>query len=111
MNNELDNLNLENMDRADLIAFKNKVDAAIATFDARKRQEALAAAEKAVSELGFSLKELTNFGVSSKEKRLPAAPKYKHPENPDLTWTGKGRRPAWFIEAMETGKNPEDLAI
>lgn len=111
MNNTLDNIDLQNMDRADLIAHKNKVDAAIATFDARKRQEALAAAEKAVSELGFSLKELTTTSTSGKEKRPPAVPKYAHPENPSLTWTGKGRRPAWFIEAMETGKNPEDLEI
>lgn len=27
--------------------------------------------------------------------------KYRHPENPDLKWTGRGRTPAWLEDAME----------
>ncbi|MBO9468145.1 H-NS histone family protein [Tropicibacter sp. R15_0] len=43
--------------------------------------------------------------------KVPVAPKYRHPENPALTWSGRGRKPKWFVEALEQGKTPEDLAI
>lgn len=27
------------------------------------------------------------------------------------TWTGHGRKPQWFIDAVASGKSPEDLAV
>lgn len=27
------------------------------------------------------------------------------------TWTGHGRKPQWFIDAMASGKSPQDLAV
>ncbi|MDZ7709485.1 MAG: H-NS histone family protein [Roseovarius sp.] len=38
-------------------------------------------------------------------------PKYRHPENPTLTWTGMGRKPGWFIEALDAGMSKEDLKV
>ncbi|WP_299775457.1 H-NS histone family protein [uncultured Tateyamaria sp.] len=81
---------------------------AIDSYNARKRKEALAAAEAAVAELGFSLSDLTS---GAKSKTIKAAPKYCHPDNPAKTWTGRGRQPVWFKEALESGKSPEDLLI
>jgi DNA-binding protein H-NS len=39
------------------------------------------------------------------------APKYRHPDNPAQTWTGRGKRPAWVTEALASGKTLEDLTI
>jgi hypothetical protein len=41
----------------------------------------------------------------------PPAPKYRHPEKPDLTWSGRGRRPAWVRDAMEAGRAFSDFEI
>jgi len=27
------------------------------------------------------------------------------------TWTGKGRRPKWFVEALAAGKKPEEMQV
>ena len=43
--------------------------------------------------------------------RAPAAAKYRHPENAALTWSGRGRKPLWFVAALDAGKSPEDLAV
>jgi len=59
-------------------------------------------------ELGYSLAELV--GTETKSSRAPAA-KYQHPENPALTWSGRGRKPQWFVEALEAGKTAEQLGI
>ena len=47
-------------------------------------------------------------------KRCPASqgePKYRNPDNPEQTWTGKGTRPGWFVAAQERGIAREDMLI
>ena len=38
-------------------------------------------------------------------------PKYRNPDNPEQTWTGKGMRPGWFVAAQERGITREDMRI
>lgn len=38
------------------------------------------------------------------------AVKYRHPDNPGLTWSGRGKRPQWVTDALAEGKSLEDLA-
>ena len=99
---------LEEMSRDELLAMKADIDRAIATLDDRRRDEARAAAEKAARELGFSLDELQSAQKKSGKKN-PA--KYRNPEDPRQTWSGRGRQPAWMKEALANGKSREDFAI
>lgn len=39
-----------------------------------------------------------------KGKRAPAKIKYRHPEQKNLTWTGRGRQPKWVAEWLAAGK-------
>jgi DNA-binding protein H-NS len=41
----------------------------------------------------------------------PIALKYRHPESPELTWSGRGRRPAWIRDALEAGRQLADFEI
>ena len=70
---------------------------------ARAKVEALA------QELGYTLAELV--GTETKSSRSPAAPKHRHPENPALTWSGQGRKPQWFVDALAAGTTAGDLEI
>jgi hypothetical protein len=40
-----------------------------------------------------------------------AGPKYRNPENPAETWSGKGKRPAWVEAALVEGRSLESLEI
>jgi hypothetical protein len=40
-----------------------------------------------------------------------AGPKYRNPENPAETWSGKGKRPAWVETALAKGMTLESLEI
>jgi DNA-binding protein H-NS len=82
---------------------------AISTFEDRQKAEARAKVEAFARDLGYSLAELV--GADTKTSRAPAAAKYRHPENPALTWSGRGRKPQWFAEALSAGKTAEDMAI
>lgn len=99
---DLDRLSLE-----ELKDLKKKVAKAINTYEDRQKQQALAALDEKAREMGFSLSELTG----GRKARKPSVPKYRNPNDPSQTWTGKGRQPAWFKDAIEAGKSPEDMAI
>lgn len=38
-------------------------------------------------------------------------PKYRNPADPEQTWSGRGKRPRWFNDALKAGKKEKDLAI
>ncbi len=46
-----------------------------------------------------------------RKKRGKVAPKYRNPANSRETWTGRGRKPAWVVAALDSGKKLQDLAI
>lgn len=100
-------IDLNALSIGDLRQLKKDVEKALSTIEQRRKQEALAAAEAAAKGLGFSLSELTR----SKSPRSINAPKFRHPENSDLTWSGRGRRPDWFNEALAGGAKEDDLLI
>jgi DNA-binding protein H-NS len=72
--------------------------------------EATAALEAHAEELGFSLAELTG-AKKARKSSSPAGAKYRHPENVEVTWSGRGRKPGWFTAAIEAGKKPEAMAV
>ena len=47
---------------------------------------------------------------TAKAKPTPGVPKYADPTT-GKTWTGQGKRPVWFKQAIESGKPAEELLI
>ncbi|MFZ5964009.1 H-NS family nucleoid-associated regulatory protein [Thalassococcus sp. BH17M4-6] len=101
-------VDLENLSKEELKQLKTDVDKALKTIDARRKAEAKKAAEHAAKEYGFSLDEL--LGASS-GKGPKSAPKYANPADPSQTWTGRGRKPNWVIDALAAGKSLDDMKI
>ena len=100
---------LEALSLSELKKMQKAVAKAISTFEDRQKAEARAKVEALARDMGFSLAELV--GAETKSSRAPAAAKYRHPENPALTWSGRGRKPQWFVEALEAGNTVSNLAI
>lgn len=101
-------MNLDAMSLSELKDLQRNVARAIASFEDRKKKEALLALEEKARELGFSIAELTGAKVT--RTRAPASAKYANPANPSDTWSGRGRKPRWFSEALAAGKTPTDLS-
>ena len=103
-------IDVDSMSLDDLRNLRTQIDRAISSYETRRRKEAMAALERTARELGFNLNELTS--PSSRGRRGGAGEgqaKYAHPENPSQTWSGRGRRPRWVTEQIESGKSLEDL--
>ena len=100
-------LDLSSMDRDALVQLQREVDAALGSYEKRTRENALREMESVAQRYGLALKDL----IQSSDKRSVTVPKYRHPENPALTWSGRGRQPAWFKEAIDAGVSRDDLLI
>ncbi|MGR3571749.1 H-NS histone family protein [Brevirhabdus sp.] len=103
------NIDLDALDLKELKKLRTNVNNAIENFEERKRQDALVALEAKAREMGFSLSELTSSG--SKKSKAVSPPKYRHPENPSLTWSGRGRQPGWIKDAVANGQSMDDFLI
>lgn len=103
------NLDLNSMSLKELKELQSQVGKAIAGFEDRKKRAALAELEEKARELGFSLAELT--GATAPRKRAPASAKYANPADKSDTWSGRGRKPRWFADALASGNKPEDMAL
>ena len=101
--------NLEAMSLKELRQLQRDLTKAISTFEDRHKAEARAKLEAIAKEMGYSLADL--IGVEVKTSRAPAVAKYGHPENAALTWSGRGRKPQWFADHINAGKDPSDLAV
>ena len=89
---------------------KKKIDKAIASKGTKERSKALAEMRAAARRAGFEMRDLlpelgaggapTRGRKKTAAKRAPAkvAPKYRNPDDPKVTWSGRGRKPKW-IEA------------
>jgi DNA-binding protein H-NS len=100
---------LEALSLSELNKIQRDVVKAISTFEDRQTAEARAKVEALARDLGYSLAELV--GSETKSSRAPAAAKYRHPEHPKLTWSGRGRKPQWFVEAQSAGRVGAELTV
>jgi len=72
---------------------------------ARQRIEAI------LAETGFTLDELYGNRKRSLEAKSKKPPKFLNPDNSEETWSGYGRMPRWFIDAINAGVSKEDLMV
>jgi DNA-binding protein H-NS len=64
--------------------------------------------EKRLGELG------RKFEETSGRQRRPypkVHPKFRNPEPPHETWSGRGRQPRWMTKLLQAGRTVEDLRI
>lgn len=93
-----------------------ELDALIATAQAvrddtreRRRQELKAGIEATLKAEGFTAIEVLGAKVRPKPQPLPA--RYADPDDPSLTWSGKGRMPGWLQVRIDTGVALEQFRI
>lgn len=100
-------IELETMSKEDLEQLIRDAQKALKTVDTRRKAEAKRAVEQAAKEYGFSLDEIVTAGT----KGSKGAPKYANPADPSQTWTGRGRKPNWVIEALAEGRDLDELSL
>lgn len=111
-------ISLKGMTRRELKALAARVEKAIAKLVKADKKKALEAARAAAKAHGFSLADLAvgaapapKYGRKARKSGPKNPPKYRHPANAEVTWTGRGRRPDWIKDALAKGKKLANFEI
>lgn len=60
---------------------------------------------------GYSIEDLLAKEVKVKAVGSKVKVKYRHPQNAELEWTGRGRKPKWVDAWLAEGKALEGLLV
>ena len=100
-------IDLSKLSIDELQALARDIETEIVTRRAAEKERVLNQMRELAGSLGMTLEELLR---EERGAGSGVAAKYRHPENPGLTWSGRGKRPAWVNEALASGKTLDDLA-
>jgi len=104
---------LKSMSIADLLALQKAIPAEIEARQREERQNLLNEFRERARSLGMTLEEVVGapIGRRSRASGSRSTTKYVHPQNPSLTWSGRGKRPGWVREWLDSGRSIDELAV
>lgn len=107
-------MNLDSLSPAELQALIRNAEAQMESARKNQVQDVRSKIDALLKGAGLSIDEVypRRGGKAAKSQRPAVAPKYRNPENPAQTWSGRGKRPIWFSEALKKrGVTAENLLI
>lgn len=103
---------IENMSVKELTELQTAVTAAIAEKKISEKAELKAKLTSLANDSGFSLEELLGLRKGKNGAKSASVAKYRNPDAPEQTWTGRGRKPNWLVEKLKKrGVTMEEFAI
>jgi DNA-binding protein H-NS len=98
----------------DLLKQREDLERQIKQLQDNSRSEAINTIKELMAQNNLSIEDLSSTRGGKKGetggKTGTVAPKYRDPAS-GKTWTGRGLKPKWVTEALESGKTLDDLAI
>jgi DNA-binding protein H-NS len=105
-------IDLKSLSLTELKSLSARVDKAIQRHDKKQKIKALALVKAKAKELGFSLDDLTGKTTEKKSGvKKTSAVAYRDPSDKSKTWAGRGARPLWLKDALNSGKTLEDFKV
>jgi DNA-binding protein H-NS len=104
-----DQLDLDKLSLDELKTLSKDIERSIRKREVDNLRRAKEAVEAVAREHGFSLEEIMGR-LSAGKSATPASARYRNPNDASQTWSGRGRQPQWFKDALAAGRSLEDLA-
>ena len=90
---------LEKMSVKDLTDLKRRVETMIVVKQDKERIEVRDKIQAMAKEHGFEVTELFSGRGKGSRGKSAGLVKYRNPDNPTQTWSGRGRKPNWINQA------------
>ncbi len=101
-------INLNELSVDELYAISEDAQQLIAEKQHQRLYQAYVQFEKIAQESESTISDILEAGAKLAKRRNI---KYRNTENSEETWTGRGRKPTWLVDALAAGRNIEDFAI
>ena len=100
---------LEKMNVDQLAQARAHIDVLIDQKQADSRKRFMETIQLEARKHGFDINEL--FGKKTDKRSGKAGVKYRHPKDPTLTWSGRGRPSRWLSDLVAKGHKREEFAV
>lgn len=100
----------QNLSESELQAVIEKAEKALKNIQANKRKDVIAQ----IKELAASIDVTVDIHESEKRsarKGVKVPVKYRHPEDPEKTWTGRGVMPSWMQALIKAGHDRSEFEV
>ncbi len=104
-------INLTTLSIAELKTLQGNIAIELELRQRDERQKLVQEFRDKAKSLGISLEELMSGQKAKTRSTGKVAAKYVHPADASLTWTGRGKRPRWVSEWLDSGKSIDDLRV
>ena len=105
-------IDLETMSVDDLWSLHeqiSKILSARITSEKRELEKRLAVLNRGIE--GADAPQSYNANGKARRKYPRVFPKYRNPQTPSETWSGRGKQPRWLAAAIKLGRKIEDFRI
>jgi len=96
-------MDLSKYSSAELRQLKKDIDKELSVRRKEEAKQAQQELKDVAEKYGFNLNELV-ASQGGKSGRPKGRVRYRHPDDPSKTWTGRGRKPGWIKEWEATGR-------
>lgn len=104
-------MDLSNLSVSQLRDLQQQIPAEIKRREAQEKVNVLNELRAIAKARGYAIEELLTKEAKVKVPGNKVKVKYRHPENAELEWTGRGRKPKWVEEWVAGGKSMESLLV
>lgn len=105
-------IDLKKMNSAQLKDLAKDVEDQLKTIQKQALSNAVTEVRAVANSHGVALEDILAHLTGGKRKpKIKSVAKYRNPDDPTQTWTGRGRKPQWVAAALHGGKDIADLEI
>ena len=101
---------LNNLSTTELQEIIANAESALKEKQASQRKEVYAQIKELAASVGATV-EIYEPDKKQPRKVVKVPPKYRNPDNAEMTWTGRGVTPVWMRTLIESGRDKSEFLI
>lgn len=104
-------MDLSSLTVAQLRDLQQQIPAEIKRREVQEKVDVLNELRAMAKSRGYAIEDLLGKDVKVKPATGKVKVKYRHPQNAELEWTGRGRKPKWVEAWLAEGNAIEGLSV
>jgi DNA-binding protein H-NS len=100
----------QNLSESELQAVIESAEKALKNIQANKRKDVIAQIKELAASIDVVV-EIHEADKKSVRKGVKVPVKYRHPEDPEKTWTGRGVMPTWLQTLINAGHDRSEFEV